>query len=188
MLFEEFVEQHRVDLVVADGVGFSVFVHPYQGGIHLCYFFSNQAKLGRVGRVVLVVEGHWFERVDLFAGLAHRVNVLLEPLRGDADTKLAGGRVNRYVASERAITEDTGDIAGRDKGRRDRIEANADRSAFDADAHTSGLVRASAPAPTPVLKLPLPTINSEYQPSPVSPMPPVTLKRALHPSAVLNAG
>jgi len=33
MLFEEFVEQHRVDLVVADGVGFSVFVHPYQGGI-----------------------------------------------------------------------------------------------------------------------------------------------------------
>src|SRR5438093_9612535 len=97
-------------------------------------------------------------------------------------------RVNRYVASERAITEDTGDIAGRDKGRRDRIEANADRSAFDADAHTSGLVRASAPAPTPVLKLPLPTINSEYQPSPVSPMPPVTLNRALHPSAVLNAG
>src|SRR5206468_5099294 len=49
MLFEEFVEQHRVDLVVADGVGFSVFVHPYQGGIHLCYFFASTpgSVLGR---------------------------------------------------------------------------------------------------------------------------------------------
>jgi hypothetical protein len=51
MFCEKLVEQHRVDVLVADAVGFSFFVHQYQGRIDLCYFFSNRAKLGRVGRV-----------------------------------------------------------------------------------------------------------------------------------------
>ena len=89
------VEQHRVDLLVADSVGLSFFVHQYQGRIHLCDFFSNQAKLGHVSFVPLVMEGHWFKRKDGFTGRAHGVNVLLEPRRGDPRTKLAV-RVNNY--------------------------------------------------------------------------------------------
>ena len=111
MLFEKLIEQHGVDLLVADRVGFSFFVHCYQRRIHLCYFFSNQAKLGDVGLVVLVVEGHRFKRENRFTGLVHGVNILLEPLRGDTstNTELTGDRVNRYVATERAITENASD-------------------------------------------------------------------------------
>ena len=61
VLFKELVEQHRVHLVVADGVGFSVLVHRDQGRVHPCYFFSYQAKLGRSALVVLVVERYWFK-------------------------------------------------------------------------------------------------------------------------------
>src|SRR5207245_4262788 len=50
------------------------------------------------------------------------------------------------------------------------------------------VVRASAPAPTPVLKLASPTKKSEYQPIAVFPMPLPRRARALHPSAVVNAG
>src|SRR5262245_757752 len=124
MLFEELIEQHRVDLIVANAVGFPFFVHCYQRRIHLCYFFSNQTKLGDVGLVVLVVEGHRFKRENRFTGLVHGVNILLEPLRGDAstNTELAGDRVNRYVATERATTENASD-----KGLRlGSLEANTD--------------------------------------------------------------
>ncbi len=111
MLFEKLVEQHRVHGFVADRVGFSFFVHCYQRRIHFCYFFSNQAKLGDVGLVVLVVEGHRFKRKNRFTGLVHGVNILLEPLRGDTttNTELAGDRVNRYAATERATSENASD-------------------------------------------------------------------------------
>src|SRR5262249_16250689 len=77
MLFEELVEQHRVDLLVADASGFSFFVQYYQVRIHLCYFFSNQTPFGRVGHVALVMECHWSKRKDHFTGLVHGLNVLL---------------------------------------------------------------------------------------------------------------
>ena len=111
VLLEKLIEQHRVDLLVADRVGFSFFVHCYQRRIHLCYFFSNQTKLGDVGLIVLVVEGHRFKRENRFTGLVHGVNILLEPLGGDTstNTELAGDRVNRYAATERAITENASD-------------------------------------------------------------------------------
>src|SRR5438046_4454703 len=95
MLFEELVEQHRVDLLVAHGEWFSFFVLQYQVRIHLCYFFSNQAKIGQVCLFALVVEGHWSKGKDHFTALAHGVNVLLVPCRGLDGTKLAGG-VNKY--------------------------------------------------------------------------------------------
>src|SRR5438128_8437465 len=50
------------------------------------------------------------------------------------------------------------------------------------------VVRASVPAPTPVLKLASPAKKSEYQPIPEFPIPAPSRARALHPSAVVNAG
>src|SRR6266571_7834008 len=50
------------------------------------------------------------------------------------------------------------------------------------------LVRANAPAPTPVLKLASPAKKSEYQPTPVFPIPAPSRARALHPSAVVYPG
>src|SRR5439155_10535694 len=52
----------------------------------------------------------------------------------------------------------------------------------------SALLRASAPPPTPVLKLPVVSKNSERQPSPVFPAPVVRKLIASHPSAVVKFG
>src|SRR4029077_5789340 len=110
VLFKELVEQHRVDLLVTDGEWFSFFILQDQGRMHFCYVFSNQAPLGRVGLVALVVEGYGSKRIDRFTGLAHRVNVLLESRRGGNGTKLAA-RVNNYGGRKGAntLTGDTGD-------------------------------------------------------------------------------
>src|SRR5437762_10762240 len=101
MLFQKLIEQHRVDVLVAHAVGFSFFVHQYQRRIDLCYFFGNQAKLRHVGRVPLVMERHWLKGKDRFTGLAHEVNVLLEPRRGDRGTKLTVW-INQYWCIDRA--------------------------------------------------------------------------------------
>src|SRR5439155_5123905 len=129
MLFEELIKQHCVDLLVADGQGFSFVVQRYQGRIHLFYFFSNQAKTGRLGLVALVVEAHWSKRKDRFTALAHGFNVLLVAHRGGGGTKLVV-RANDYVQSDGAngSTADTaepdsrgstsyGPVAGADAGR-----------------------------------------------------------------------
>src|SRR4029453_7523997 len=52
----------------------------------------------------------------------------------------------------------------------------------------SAVLRASAPPPTPVLKLAVVAVESAYQPTPVFPAPVVSKLRALHPSAVVNPG
>src|SRR6266576_3994998 len=135
VLLDELVEQHRVDLLATDRVGLAFFVHRYQSGVHFCYFFSYQAKLGRVRCVVLVVEGHWFQREDCFTGRIHRVNVLLEPLRRHTNTQLTGRPVNRYVASERAVTNYSRDIAVTYETR----VSEADRSVFGRNADTNRL-------------------------------------------------
>src|SRR5262249_59976458 len=98
MLFEELIQQHRVHLLVSDCLRFSFFVEQYQGRVHPGYFLGDQTKARRVFWVALVVEGHWPERKDHFTGLAHGVNVPLEPCRGLHGTKLAGG-VNKYRAT-----------------------------------------------------------------------------------------
>jgi hypothetical protein len=38
-------------MLITDAVRFSFFVHQDQSRIDLCYFFSNQTTLRRVGRV-----------------------------------------------------------------------------------------------------------------------------------------
>ena len=45
MLFEKFVKQHRVHLVVADAVGFSFLVAHYQIRIDLFHIFGHEAQL-----------------------------------------------------------------------------------------------------------------------------------------------
>src|SRR5205823_11174958 len=52
----------------------------------------------------------------------------------------------------------------------------------------SALFSASAPAPTPVLKLPVLSAKSARQPSPVFPAPVVRKLSASHPSAVVKLG
>src|SRR5213592_1119218 len=52
----------------------------------------------------------------------------------------------------------------------------------------SALLSASAPPPTPVLKLPVVFKKSERQPSPVFPAPVVRELSASHPSAVVKLG
>src|SRR4029453_13427002 len=52
----------------------------------------------------------------------------------------------------------------------------------------SALLNRSVPAPTAVLKPPLVSLKSEYQPAAVLPAPVVRVLRALVPSAVLNPG
>src|SRR5262249_11859002 len=132
VFFEEFIEQHHVNVLIADGVGFSLFVLEYQVRIDLCYFFSNQAKGGRVVHLALVVEGHWSKRQNGFAGLAHGLNVLLEPRRGDRGTRLVV-RVNTYaqrgVANDRSV--DTADKSLRGEGNwLYAVVADADEAVF----------------------------------------------------------
>src|SRR6266536_922956 len=141
MLLKKLVEQHRVHLVVTHAVRFSFFVRQYQGRIDLCDFFSNQATLGRVGRVPLVVKGDWFKRKDRFTGRAHGVNILLEPRRGDPGTKLAVW-VNQYRCIDRANGRT---VDAREKDLRGSTTCGR-RAVVDADgvAFIKGTVRAHA--------------------------------------------
>src|SRR5207245_534299 len=90
MLFEELVEQHRVHRLVAHRVSFSVSVASNEIGVHLLHLLGHEAKLRDAFRVklVLVAEGHRFKREDRFACLIHRLNRVLETLRGRCHAKL----------------------------------------------------------------------------------------------------
>src|SRR6266498_1010781 len=88
MLFEEFVQQHRVHRVVAHGVNFTVLVTHYEVGVHSGHFFGDQTKLRYPNLVALVVESHRLESQDGFAGCVHRLNLFLEPARGRGRAEL----------------------------------------------------------------------------------------------------
>src|SRR5437867_10334248 len=140
MLFEELVEHHRVDLLVADGLGFSFFVQQYQVRIHFCYIFSNQAKTGQVGRVALVAERHWVKQNERFAGVAQGFNVLLEPRRGGYGTQLAG-RVNEHKRRQCSDvrTEDTADEGFRGRTKYgNKVVADADGVEFAGNTGHAG--------------------------------------------------
>ena len=55
MLFEEFVEQHRVYLIVAHGVDYAVFVADHKIRAYLLYIFSYEPKLRCTGRINLLL-------------------------------------------------------------------------------------------------------------------------------------
>ena len=62
MLFQKFVEQHRVHRIVPHGVDLAVVVAHYQIGVHGSHVFCQQAKLQRICSVVLVMELNGLER------------------------------------------------------------------------------------------------------------------------------
>jgi len=45
VLFEKLVEQHRVNRLITDGIGFSLLVAGHQIGIYLLHFLSHEPKL-----------------------------------------------------------------------------------------------------------------------------------------------
>ena len=71
VLFEEFIEQHRVYLIVAHCVGLAFFVRDYESRIDFLNIFSNQAKLRRRCGIkfLLVAKADRFQRVERFASL-----------------------------------------------------------------------------------------------------------------------
>src|SRR5262245_36171359 len=90
MLFEELIEQHRVHLVVADAVGFSLLIMHHQIRIYLFDFFGDQSELRGTVRinVLLVAERHRPESKELFAGFFRGPDFFLEPFRGTDRAKL----------------------------------------------------------------------------------------------------
>ena len=83
MFFEELIEQHRVHLVIAHGVGVSFFVERHQVGICFRHLLGDQTELPAPVGVVLVVEGNRLESQNGLAGLIHRFDIVLEsPRRG----------------------------------------------------------------------------------------------------------
>ena len=110
MLFEELVEQHRVHRVVAHGVDLSLVVTSYQIGVHLCYLLGDESELRRPIRVkfFLIMKGDRFEREDRFTRLVHRLDRVLETLRGGCRAKLTSGvYLNRYACN--SCSADAGD-------------------------------------------------------------------------------
>src|SRR6516165_3505947 len=92
MLFEKFIEQHRVHRFIADGVGLSLLVAGYQVGIYLFHVLGHEAKLRNpIGvKLFLVPKRHWFQRQDRFARFVHWLNRFLETRRGDNGAEFTG--------------------------------------------------------------------------------------------------
>ncbi len=133
--------------------------------VHLCHFLGDQTKLRRLFGVVLIVEGHWLECQERFAGLVHRFNIVLEASRRGSGTQLSRGidshgkgrgGINRRpvdvvdiaaIANVRTCTPYSNNIVGRG----DRTP----RSDAQSDVVAAGAVESSAPLPMAVLPMPV---------------------------------
>ena len=80
VLFEEFIEEHRVHGLVADGVRLALVVAGDEIGSDFGNLFRNQAELRDAGRIklVLITEGDRLEIENGFARPIHRFDVALE--------------------------------------------------------------------------------------------------------------
>ena len=108
VLFEEFVEQHRIHRVVANRIDPAFIVGYHQVGVCLGHFLGNQTKLRRASAVTFVVKRYRLERQDRFAGPFHRLNLVLEPARRASRAELAevghndwrrGGALGSYTVN-----------------------------------------------------------------------------------------
>jgi len=128
VFFEELVEQHRVHRLVAHSVNFPLTVASHQSGIDLFHFLGHEAKLRDAFgiKLVLVAEGDRFERENRFARLVHRLDVVLETLRGKYRAELTVGIYNYPYASCNRCPANAGDKGGR-------------LGSFGADADGAGL-------------------------------------------------
>src|SRR6266576_833934 len=114
MLFEKLVEQHRVHLVVAHAVGFSLFVPHDQVWIHFFYLLGHQSELrcARCVNFLLVTEGNRLKGQERFAGFLHWFDLLLKPRRGGKSAELTGIVDKDRGASSRGRVKDAPDVTG----------------------------------------------------------------------------
>src|SRR5262245_46899954 len=73
MLFEKFVKQHRVHVIVAHAERFALLIANYQLWIHFRHFLSDQTKALCARRIAPVAESHRLEQQNRFAGLVNRL-------------------------------------------------------------------------------------------------------------------
>src|SRR6266536_1486265 len=104
MRYEKFVEQHRVDRVVAYGVNLAVLVAYHQVRVYLGYFLGDQTKLRCSFCVAFVVKGDGLERENCFAGLLHRLNLFLVTPRMPAMKVLVWTAVPMRMVLDSAAT------------------------------------------------------------------------------------
>lgn len=133
MLFQELVEQHRVDGFVAHCFGRAFLIASPQFGIHFFYFLGNEAKhLGPiVFNLLLVSKANRSKRQNRFAGLLHRLDLLLEPARRHKRADLVACRdVNGPPTGNRSINiSDPGGVA---------FASNSEDALADADIAAAG--------------------------------------------------
>ena len=117
MFFEKLVEQHGVDLLVADRVRRALLVANDQVGIYLFHFLGHQPKLRDALRIDLlfVAECDWLQREERFAGLGHGLNFVFEPRRGGARAQLAVSIYKDRSASGSGLSTDAGNVGGSDE-------------------------------------------------------------------------
>src|SRR5262249_4947451 len=144
VLFEELVEQHRVNLLVADGNGFTIPTY-HELGIHLGDLLGDQTILRRAFPVAVEFECYWFEVVQRFTGLIHRLNVMFV-LPGRVEDAHNVELINEYCCLAawiaNRLAKDAADEAGVIKGSERTCTRCADRDAIiDASPQTrAGLV------------------------------------------------
>src|SRR5436190_709670 len=111
VFFEELVEQHRVHRLVAHGVHLPLGVASHQSGVHFFYLLGHQTKLRDALRVkvVFVAEGHRFERENRFAHLVHRLDLVLETLRGNCRAEVTAAIYNYPYTSGHTDPANAGD-------------------------------------------------------------------------------
>src|SRR5437016_284462 len=110
-LFEELVEQHRIHSFVAHSVNFPLCVAGHQIRIHFFHFFGHEAELRDAVwiKLVLVAEGHRFQRKDRFARLVHRLDLVLETSGGDGRAELTVGSNDYSYSPRHSYPRDAGD-------------------------------------------------------------------------------
>src|SRR6478736_9779684 len=116
MFFEELVEQHGVDRLIANGNDFALLVARHQIRIHGGHVLGDKAKIRRACGInlLLVAEADRFKREKRFAGLIHGFDVVLVASRGGLEAKFAASAYSNKDAvslRRRADVSDAGDVA-----------------------------------------------------------------------------
>src|ERR1043166_7048137 len=129
MFFEEFIEQHRVHLVVPYTIRLAFLITYDQIRINFFYIFSDQPELRYTCRIyfLCVTKTYRFETIKSLTGMLHRFEVLLKAAGGCRRAQLATGINQNADSAGRGCSEDianeaavTDVLAG---------DANADRIA-----------------------------------------------------------
>ncbi len=90
MFFKEFIEQHRVHLLISHAVGFSFFVAHHQVSIYFLNIFGHEAKLLHACWIYLflVMKGNRLKRKERFTDPLHWLDIIFETARGSQRSQL----------------------------------------------------------------------------------------------------